>query len=106
MPGSDGTASVIVLFTIVSSCVTELLLVNFFSLFVLSNYGINYQKKWYQPEVFVCFYIASKFNACVVFVLVQCFSFRVVVSSFLSLSVQSTQFCSSLFLLYCICVDE
>ena len=56
MPGSDGTASVIVLFTIVSSCVTELPLVNFFSLFVLSNYGINYQKKWCQSAVSVLLY--------------------------------------------------
>jgi len=32
--------------------------------------------------------------------------FRAVVSAFLGLSVQSTQFCFLLYLLYCICVDE
>jgi len=58
-----------------------------------------------------CFYIASKFSAYVV--LMVCFSavcFCISVSfscmCSLSLSVQSTQFCSLLFLLYCICVDE
>ena len=58
-----------------------------------------------------CFYIASEFNARVVF-LMFCFSevcfftyisFRAVLSVF-SLSVQSTQFCSLLFLLYYISV--
>ena len=29
---------------------------HFFSLFVLSNYGINCQKKWYQPAVSVLLY--------------------------------------------------
>ena len=34
--------------------------------FVLSNYGINCQKRWYQPAMSVG-YFASKFNARIVF---------------------------------------
>jgi len=36
--------------------IPELLLVEIFSLFALSNYGINCQKKWYQPAVSVLLY--------------------------------------------------
>ena len=36
--------------------IPELLLVNSFPLFALSNYGINCQKKWYQPAVSVLLY--------------------------------------------------
>ena len=36
--------------------IPELLLVEIFSLFALSNYGINCQKQWYQPAVSVLLY--------------------------------------------------
>jgi len=44
---------------IVRNCIIripELLLVDIFSLFVLSNYGINYWKRWFQPAVLVLLY--------------------------------------------------
>jgi len=59
--------------------IPELLLIKIFSLFVLFNYGKKTARRSGISQQFQCFYIASKFNACVVlycFVLVQCvFSF-------------------------------
>jgi len=69
--------------------IPELLIAKIFSLFALSNYGINCQMKWYQPAVSMLLY-QSKFNARVVF-LMFCFSavcffiyvsFKAVVSAF------------------------
>jgi len=55
--------------------IPELLLIKIFSLFVFSNYGKKTARRTGISQQCQCFYIPSKFNACVVlycFVLVQC----------------------------------
>jgi len=84
---------------------------NFF-LFALSNYGINCQKKWYQPAVSVLLNRAQIQCMChfKCFISVQCvssfsISFRAVVSAFEPFCPVDTVLLFTV-LLCCICVDN